>query len=135
MCKVERLNVKQPIEPSHLDLCCLQKPIIITCGSERVKPKNWLSSKVKTTKKPKKPKKTTVTKIELSMMPKLHAYLQTMIKEQKSLQSFKSFGIKLYEFRTQGTNRLSSNARTSTQKKNKKKNKKTKKHRSAYFTC
>ena len=25
------------IEPSHLDLCCLQKPIIITCGSERVK--------------------------------------------------------------------------------------------------
>ena len=24
-------------EPSHLDLCCLQKPIIIACGSERVK--------------------------------------------------------------------------------------------------
>ena len=24
-------------EPSHLDLCCLQKPIIINCGSERVK--------------------------------------------------------------------------------------------------
>ena len=24
-------------EPSHLDLCCLQKLIIITCGSERVK--------------------------------------------------------------------------------------------------
>ena len=24
-------------EPSHLDLCCLQKPIMITCGSERVK--------------------------------------------------------------------------------------------------
>ena len=24
-------------EPSHLDLCCLQKPIIITCGSEGVK--------------------------------------------------------------------------------------------------
>ena len=23
-------------EPSHHDLCCLQKPIIITCGSERV---------------------------------------------------------------------------------------------------
>ena len=22
-------------EPSHLDLCCLQKPIIIACGSER----------------------------------------------------------------------------------------------------
>ena len=26
-------------EPSHLDLCCLQKPIIIACGSERVKDK------------------------------------------------------------------------------------------------
>ena len=24
-------------EPSHLDICCLQKPIIIACGSERVK--------------------------------------------------------------------------------------------------
>ena len=24
-------------EPSHLDLPCLQKPIIIACGSERVK--------------------------------------------------------------------------------------------------
>ena len=24
-------------EPSHLDLCCLQKPFIIACGSERVK--------------------------------------------------------------------------------------------------
>ena len=24
-------------EPSHLDLCCLQKPIIIACGSEKVK--------------------------------------------------------------------------------------------------
>ena len=24
-------------EPSHLDLCCLQKPIIISYGSERVK--------------------------------------------------------------------------------------------------
>ena len=24
-------------EPSHLDLRCLQKPIIIACGSERVK--------------------------------------------------------------------------------------------------
>ena len=24
-------------EPCHLDLCCLQKPIIIACGSERVK--------------------------------------------------------------------------------------------------
>ena len=25
------------LEPSHLDLCCLQKPIIIACDSERVK--------------------------------------------------------------------------------------------------
>ena len=25
-------------EPSDLDLCCLQKPIIIACGSERVNP-------------------------------------------------------------------------------------------------
>ena len=25
-------------EPSHLDLCCLQKPIIIAYGSERVEP-------------------------------------------------------------------------------------------------
>ena len=24
-------------EPSHLDLRCLQKPIIIACGNERVK--------------------------------------------------------------------------------------------------
>ena len=24
-------------EPSHLDLRCLQKPVIISCGSERVK--------------------------------------------------------------------------------------------------
>ena len=23
-------------EPSHLDLCCLQKPIIVACGSDRV---------------------------------------------------------------------------------------------------
>ena len=42
--KVERLNVKQrrsrgdgSYELSHLDLCCLQKPIIIACGSEKVK--------------------------------------------------------------------------------------------------
>ena len=26
------------IEPSHLDLCCLQKPIIMACGIKRVKP-------------------------------------------------------------------------------------------------
>ena len=26
-------------EPSHLDLCCLQKPIIIACGIVRVKAK------------------------------------------------------------------------------------------------
>ena len=23
-------------EPSHLDLCCLQNPVIIACGSEKV---------------------------------------------------------------------------------------------------
>ena len=28
--------MRRPIEPSHLDLCYLQKPIIIACGSERV---------------------------------------------------------------------------------------------------
>ena len=28
--------MRRLIEPSHLDLCCLQKPIIITCASERV---------------------------------------------------------------------------------------------------
>ena len=42
--KVQRRNVKQrrsrwdgSYEPSHLDLCCLQKPIIIGCGSDKVK--------------------------------------------------------------------------------------------------
>ena len=25
-----------PDETSHLEICCLQKPIIIACGSERV---------------------------------------------------------------------------------------------------
>ena len=29
-------QMRRLIEPSHLDLCCLQKPIIIACGSERV---------------------------------------------------------------------------------------------------
>ena len=29
--------MRRLIEPSHLDLRCLQKPIIIACGSERVK--------------------------------------------------------------------------------------------------
>ena len=29
-------SVDPDYEPSHLDLCCLQKPIIIACGSERV---------------------------------------------------------------------------------------------------
>ena len=29
--------MRRLIEPAHLNLCCLQKPIIITCGSERVK--------------------------------------------------------------------------------------------------
>ena len=33
-------------EPSHLDLCCLQKPIIIACGSERL---NYLLTSQKTT--------------------------------------------------------------------------------------
>ena len=28
-----------PGETAHLDLCCLQKPIIIACGSVRVKEK------------------------------------------------------------------------------------------------
>ena len=28
--------MRRLIEPFHLDLCCLQKPIIIACGSERV---------------------------------------------------------------------------------------------------
>ena len=28
--------MRRLIEPSHLDLCCLQKPIIIAYGSERV---------------------------------------------------------------------------------------------------
>ena len=28
--------MRRLIEPPHLDLCCLQKPIIIICGSERV---------------------------------------------------------------------------------------------------
>ena len=49
-----------------------------------------------------------VTKIKLSIMPKSHAYLQTMT---KSLQDFKLIGIKLYEeLRTQGTHPLFSNA-------------------------
>ena len=41
-CKVEMSNSVDPdetahYEPSHVDLCCLQKPIITACGSERVK--------------------------------------------------------------------------------------------------
>ena len=43
ICKVARLNVNSVdpdetahYEPSHLDLRCLQKPIIIAYGSERV---------------------------------------------------------------------------------------------------
>ena len=38
ICKVETVSIqmRRLIEPSHLDLCCLQKPIIIACGSERV---------------------------------------------------------------------------------------------------
>ena len=39
------LNIVDPdetahYEPSHLDLCCLQKTIIFAYGSERVKPKS-----------------------------------------------------------------------------------------------
>ena len=30
-------NSIDPDETAHLDLCCLQKPIIIACSSERVK--------------------------------------------------------------------------------------------------
>ena len=30
-------NRMDPDETAHYDLCCLQKPIIIACGSERVK--------------------------------------------------------------------------------------------------
>ena len=44
ICKVERQNVQERrsdetahYEPSHLDLHCLQKPIVITYGSERAK--------------------------------------------------------------------------------------------------
>ena len=40
-------------EPSHLDLCCLQKPNIIACGSERI---NLLESFEKKTKKKNKKK-------------------------------------------------------------------------------
>ena len=29
--------MRRLVEPSHLDLCCLQKPIVIACGSESVK--------------------------------------------------------------------------------------------------
>ena len=35
-------------EPSHLDLCCLQKPIIIVCDSEIVKELNNLNKYVNT---------------------------------------------------------------------------------------
>ena len=30
-------------EPSHLDLCCLEKPIVINYGSERVKSELWFT--------------------------------------------------------------------------------------------
>ena len=46
-------------EPSHLDLCCLQKPIIITCGSERVN--SYKSDHVYLKKKKKKKKKNSST--------------------------------------------------------------------------
>ena len=35
ICKVERLNIKQR-RSNSVDLRCLQKPIIIACGSEKV---------------------------------------------------------------------------------------------------
>ena len=38
-------NSEDPDEPSHLDLCCLHKPIIIVCGSERVKGNNLFPEK------------------------------------------------------------------------------------------
>ena len=34
-------------ETAHLDLCCLQKPIIIACGSERVKRPMFAISKTR----------------------------------------------------------------------------------------
>ena len=37
---------KAHYEPSHLDLCCLQKPIIIACGDERVKQNNMNTLKL-----------------------------------------------------------------------------------------
>ena len=47
ICKVKRLsNSVDHYEPSHLDLCCLQKPIIITCSSERVNTRNPKISKL-----------------------------------------------------------------------------------------
>ena len=48
-------NSVDPDEPAHLDLCCLQKPIMFACGSERVKtsfsrakprPYSWCTSKL-----------------------------------------------------------------------------------------
>ena len=35
--RVDHPNERAHYELSHLDLLCLQKPIIIACGSERVK--------------------------------------------------------------------------------------------------
>ena len=35
-CQTAWIQMRRLIEPYHLDLCCLQKPIIIACGSERV---------------------------------------------------------------------------------------------------
>ena len=34
--------MRRLIEASHLDLCCLQKPIFIACGSERVNDVSFL---------------------------------------------------------------------------------------------
>ena len=32
-------------EPSHLNLCCLQKPITMACGSEKVKPSEYRNNR------------------------------------------------------------------------------------------
>ena len=39
--------MRRLIEPSHLDLCCLQKPIIIAYGSERVNKMPYFRSKIR----------------------------------------------------------------------------------------
>ena len=44
-CCLERIsNSVDPDEMSHLDVCYLQKPIIVACGSERVKSSPYFGS-------------------------------------------------------------------------------------------